>query len=412
MLLTATPATSQTTGNSTQPTTTTVNGQMQVDNAQTGTGDVSADDNLTVTENDGLTSATAQATGNALQGGNDAADATLNSVQNLPGSIRASAVITGANDGGDAATSQGTPVYANSQAIGNYLTSVSHAASLTANATQTATGAEQAWTGVIAPNNSIYTSGEGDATAEANHAGFEVTQGALTATMTQASTGDVSAKVTTAVDYSPSPNLYASYATGNYYGAYSGDQGSQDHTVTQSQTGATAARTEVYGGNMWQVESQSNSVANNVDVQNTGGALIVANDQTQSGPVSSQAYLRAEQYGQAYVTASGIGNQVAAGNNDIYVRLDNTQLSSGGVDATATFDGVESGYDAYVTADAVGNQALAYACSECQADYGVTSTQTNSSDVSATATAVVNQGRSIVSSARATGNSATYYVSK
>jgi hypothetical protein len=54
---------------------------------------------------------------------------------------------------------------------------------------------------------------------------------------------------------------------------------------------------------------------------------------------------------------------------------------------------------------------MGYACSTCKADMGVDNTQTNNSDVSATATASVAKGRTIVSTARASGNSATYYVS-
>ena len=99
------------------------------------------------------------------------------------------------------------------------------------------------------------------------------------------------------------------------------------------------------------------------------------------------------------------------GNNDVTLTLDNTQVSSGGVEVAATFVG-NNGYDGYITADAVGNQAIAYACSTCDANMGVNNNQTNNSDVSATATGTVNAGRSIVSAAHATGNSASLYVSR
>ena len=96
--------------------------------------------------------------------------------------------------------------------------------------------------------------------------------------------------------------------------------------------------------------------------------------------------------------------------SNVTLHLDNTQISDGGVDVTATFEG-NTGYDSYISAEAYGNQALAYACAECKADANITSTQVNNGDVNATSTVNVNQGRSIVSSARAVGNSATYYVS-
>lgn len=361
-------------------------------------------------ENDGLTSADGQATGNALQGGNDSVNASLSSTQNVAGSIRASANIIGVNTG-DERTSLGTPVYASTQAIGNYLGSVANAANLDVNATQNATGPVQASTQISAPNNSIYGSSEGYATAEVNHAAFEVEQGRLTSNMTQTSSSDARADVSATVHYSPSPNSYYANATNNYYGSSSSDQGSQEHIVTQTANGGTTARSEVYGGTLWQVDNGAAAAGNTVDLQNTGGSLVVGNNQTQNGHVTAQSYVQADEYGAATATATGIGNQVTAGNSDVYLRLDNTQISSGGVDVSATFNG-NSGYDGYVTADATGNAATAYACSTCQADYGVNSTQTNTSDVSATASAVVNQGRSIVSTARATGNSATYYVSK
>lgn len=397
MLLSTTPATSQTVSGS------------DVANTQDQQGDVLSTQTLNVVENDGLTQATGQAMGNSLQGGNKSVDATLNSSQNVAGTIRAAAAINGVNTGAED-TSLGTPVYGNTQAVGNYLGSTANGANLTATASQTASGPVQARTDVYAPNNAIYVSGEGDATTEVNHAAFEVEDGKLTSTMTQASTSDSQANVDATVHYSPSPNAYNASATNNYYGAYSGDRGTQEHNVTQTQSGSTIARAELYGGNVWDASTTATTVANNIDLQNQGGSLIVTTQQTQSGPVQAQAVTQADQYGAAYATASGIGNQMLAGNNDTYVRVDSSQLSTGGVDVTAAFNG-NDGYDGYVSADAIGNQSLAYACSECKADYGVDSTQTNNSDVNATATASVVQGRSIVSTAHATGNSATYYVS-
>ena len=86
-------------------------------------------------------------------------------------------------------------------------------------------------------------------------------------------------------------------------------------------------------------------------------------------------------------------------------------MSDGGVDVVSDAT-VNNGWDAYSTADATGNSALAYACAECKADMTVNSSQVNNSDVNATSNVTVNgAGRSVVSTARAVGNSATYYVS-
>ncbi len=321
--------------------------------------------------------------------------------------------VNGANTGAED-VSLGTPLYVTSQAIGNYGSTVTANATAAAQVHQTSDAAKVSAGAEINANqnvNAIYVSGEADSTAEVNHQAYEVSNGRLDAAAWQASATDALAITSASVHYSPSPNAYNATATNNYYGSYSGDRGSQEHTVTQDESGMTRARAEMYGGTMWNSQTNATAVANNVNLQNTGGSLVVDNHQTQSGAVLAQSYLQADEYGSAFATASGIGNQMSAGNNDIYVRVNNDQLSTGGVDVSAEFVG-NTGYDGYVTADAVGNQALAYACSTCQADMGVTSNQVNNSDVNATATASVAQGRTVVSTARATGNSATWYVSR
>ena len=391
------------------PPDTTVPG-LVIENNQDQIGSVSSDQTFNVVENDGLTQAQGEATGNAMQGGNQNVDATLHSVQTVRGTIRAVAEINGINTGAED-LSLGTPVFVTTQAVGNYGGFVANTSNLSANTTQTATAdAVIATSAINAPNNAIYVSGEADATTEVNHMAYEVSNGRLDSTAVQTSDTTAKSNASAIVHYSPSPNAYNASATNNYYGSYSGDRGSQEHTVTQTANGDTMARSEVFGGNMWNVASKATAVANNNNLQNTGGSLVVDNRQVQNGAVQAQSVVQAYEYGAASATASGVGNQLTAGNNDIYVRIDNDQVSSGGVDVTASFDGT-TGYDGYVTADAVGNQAVAYACAECRADMGVNSNQVNNSDVNATATATVAQGRTIVSTARATGNSATYYVS-
>lgn len=384
-------------------------GTATFDNVQDNTGSIIGDAQLDVVQNDGLTQATSYATGNSLKGGNEAADATVTSTQGNSGQVKATARLNGINPGQED-LSLGTPAYAASQATGNYSGLTTRNARLAAQTTQTSTAPVEAVTDVQAPNNAIYISSEGTASAEANHTAYEITNGRLDAKSWQFSQADVQANTSATVHYSPSPNQYSASATGNYYGALSTSGGSQEHETHQTQDGQTIARAEQFGGNMWDSATRSTAVANNVDLQNQGGSLVASNDQSHTGYVQSQAVTSADQYGAARATATGVGNQMAGANNDVYVRVDNSQLSSGGVDVMASFEG-NTGYDGYVTAEATGNQALAYACSECKADIGVNSNQVNNSDVSAMASATVNKGRSIVTTARATGNSATFYVS-
>lgn len=371
---------------------------------------ISAVQTLNVEQKDGLTRADTSAAGNNLQVGNVDYDATLYSFQFNKGRITAETHINGVNTG-DEDLSLGTPVYATSQAIANYQSGVTNGAHLTADTRQSSTADQvAASTHVIAPNNAIYLSGEGNATTVVNHTAYEVTNGRLDSKSWQSSDSEARADTSATVHYSPSPNAYNAMATNNYYGAYSDDRGSQEHDITQTQSAITRARAEVYAGNVWNMQANATAVGNDVNIQNAGGSMVVTNDQTQTGRVLSQAEIpAADQYGAVYATATGIGNAMAAGNNDKYVRIDNNQLSSGGVDVIASFDG-NVGWDGYVTADATGNSAIGYACSSCKADMGVDNTQVNNSDINATATASVAKGRTIVSTARAVGNSASYYV--
>ncbi len=385
--------------------------QEVIQNTQDQNAAISATQTLNVIENDGLTQATGQARGNELNGGNADVDATLTSVQNLRGTVRGMATINGINTGAEN-LSLGTPLSATTEAIGNYSGMVTTNGHMTSTIHQDSTAADVSTvTDVNAPNNAIYISGEGTATTEVNHAAFEVTNGRLDSQAWQSSTSDAKSNVSATVHYSPSPNQYSASSTQNYYGSLSDSQGSQEHEVHQTQSGVTQARAEVFAGNVWDTAAVSTAVANNNDTQNTGGSLVVTNDQHQTGNVQSQAYMSADEYGTAGATATGIGNKLAAGENDVYLRLDNTQISDGGVDVTSVFEG-NNGFDSFISAEAYGNQALAYACAACQADIGVNSTQTNNGDV--TATSIVNQtgqSRSFVSSAKAVGNSATYFVS-
>jgi hypothetical protein len=102
----------------------------------------------------------------------------------------------------------------------------------------------------------------------------------------------------------------------------------------------------------------------------------------------------------------------SAGNNDRYLKIDNSQLNTGGVEVQAVMAGT-NGYDAYVSADAVGNAVTGYACSECSGTLTATNVQTNSGNVSATAsTTVRGANRAVITGVNAVGNAATFYVSR
>lgn len=387
--------------------------QETLSNGQVSNGVISTSQTLNVVENDGLIQATGQAQGNMMQGGNDSVDARLRSSQVLHGDVGAKVEVNGVNTGAED-TSLATPLYTTTQATGNYGSFVTTGANLTADSNQHADAASvSATTAVSAPNNAVYGPDQsyGDAAVEVNDTSYQVGNGAITSHSVQSSTTRAAANTSVIMHYSPSPELYTAEATNNYYGSYSDTAGSQTHNVQQSDDAMTQSRAELYGGNVWDTATSGTAIGNNTNIVNAGGSLTVSNLQEQSGLVLAQGYTSADQYGTADVSASAVGNASTAGNNDVTLTFDNTQTSTGGVEADATFVG-NSGYDAYLTANAVGNQAVGYACSECKANATVNNIQTNSSDVSANAIATVNTGRSIVSTASATGNSGLFYVSR
>ncbi|WAC49915.1 holdfast anchor protein HfaD [Asticcacaulis sp. SL142] len=366
--------------------------------------------------NDGLSSLRTYATGNRMDGGNSQVNAALDSVQTNSGNIDAESLLVSQATPGETGKSVGTGAYMVTQSIANSGSFVAEQGDLTANISQTSTANHvQADSEIVAPNGAIYKSGEVQTTAMANHQEFGATQAQIISNVTQTSDTDVQATTTSSVQYSPSPNLYASNAYNNYFFAVSNDRGSQNHTVTQttSAQSITEARTDASGSNMWEMAGTSDAAGNTVNVGNTGGYMIVNSTQTNNNKtVLADTKVEAiEQYGTATAKATSTGNLMIAGNNDKYVSIDNNQLNSGGVQASAEFIG-RDGYDAYLETDATGNSAMGYACGACEPDMSVNNNQVNNGAVTATNTSTITgTGRSVVSVARATGNTATYYTS-
>jgi hypothetical protein len=144
---------------------------------------------------------------------------------------------------------------------------------------------------------------------------------------------------------------------------------------------------------------------------NQGGSVAVTTDQSNLSRVRSDSVVTSYDFGAATARAAGTGNEVSIGNNDLYLEIDNAQVNSGGVEASASFAGT-NGYDTYVAADAVGNAVTGYACAQCAGQIDATNTQTNSGTVSASATTTIaGSGRSAAIGSSAIGNSATFYVS-
>ena len=96
--------------------------------------------------------------------------------------------------------------------------------------------------------------------------------------------------------------------------------------------------------------------------------------------------------------------------------MNSTQLNGGaGIEAVSSSGG-SVGYDLSSTSTAMGNSVTGYACSACGGVMNITSSQSNSADVSASAgipyAGIAGTVRSATSTATAVGNSSTFYVSR
>ncbi len=78
--------------------------------------------------------------------------------------------------------------------------------------------------------------------------------------------------------------------------------------------------------------------------------------------------------------------------------------------------GGATGFDLSSTSTAMGNAVTGYACSACGGVMNITSSQSNSADIGASASIPfggnAGSARSAISTSTAAGNSATFYVSR
>ncbi|WP_425984857.1 holdfast anchor protein HfaD [Brevundimonas sp. TWP1-2-1b1] len=371
---------------------------------QTQSGDVTGLVDIDLSVDQVTVSTSAQ--GNSLAGGVTAASAGLVSRQTMTGSAVATSnvVVNGEADG---------QLSVETTARGNYLGVTTNGATFAVDATQSATGDRvQAGTYVQAPGGRVLQGGFATSTAVANTVAMGGPSSSLTGVIDQTAQTTVFAETVADVQYIPAPANFSSQAVANAVQTNTTGASHQDLAIRQSNgPSTTEARTDVYVDNAWDLTVGANAGANQAITANAGGSMLIATDQTNAGRVRADARVQTNLQGQTVLRARSVANETVAGNNDIYLKLDNTQLNSGGVEANAAYVGV-NGYDAYVGADAVGNAVTGYACSQCGGDVNITNNQTNSGNVTATTSATVASGRTAVVGANAVGNTASFYISR
>jgi hypothetical protein len=256
-----------------------------------------------------------------------------------------------------------------------------------------------------------------DTQAIGNTQGVAVDASTADVGVTQTSTASTTSNSDVTLGYTGGDGEFAASAVSNNVTATGLDGASQTLTLNQSMTGGmTQAAQFVAVGQAQTADNAASASANNISVSNDGGPLDVTAVQNNQGYVRGQAESTAYAFGTSTATANGVGNSAIYGETGGTITLNSTQLNGGaGIEAISSSGG-SAGYDLASTSTAMGNAVTGYACSACGGVMNITSSQSNTADVSASAAipyaGVAGTARSATSIATAVGNSATFYVSK
>ncbi len=376
-------------------------------NNQLQLGDVITGVTLNVEDAEGEVAVDNAAQGNSLSGAVQNGTLDLSSSQTMNGNTGAATTVVATGD------TQG-PLNTTTQARGNYLAAGAYGADLTIEANQVVGPTEVTATNAQTNEGARLLGGTSmGSTAIANTTAIGGTGARVEGLVSQRSDAGVRSETFLASQYVPATAEVIAQSLGNAIAVNSDAASSQGLTLRQRQAGdAVTANVSANAGNAWDLAGRARATANQSVLYNQGGSVVVTTDQSNLSQVRSSTVVTAYDFGAATANAAGTGNEVSIGNNDRYVEIDNAQVNSGGVEVTSEYAGA-FGYDVRVGAEATGNAVTGYACSECEGQMVVTNDQTNSGPVSARSTTTISgSARSVVTSATATGNTATFYVSR
>jgi hypothetical protein len=376
-------------------------------NNQVQVGDVFSQGFLNVvTVEDGVDSATV-ATGNGVQVYADRARLSVTSNQTLSGDVIAQSRI-------DVSRRMGLDSSLSAIAVGNSSDVGIRQQTVTGVLTQATTSGVQV-TARSQVEGDFASAGSfvADATAVGNNQSLNLTNGSAGVRMNQNNGARVLADGGAIMQTVTGQATVAGVAAGNNISAV-GDSASAQRLAISQINGSSLVQASKFTayGSVQTAQTSTTASGNALSALNQGSLLDVTNSQANSAYVRSQAEGSAYQYGAAEVSAYGAGNSAIAGYSGAELVMDNTQWTDvGGVEVIASFAGT-SGYDSYVQASAVGNDVTGYACSDCNGSIDVANRQTNMGDVSARSDVSSGSGRKITGVSTATGNNASFYVTR
>lgn len=377
---------------------------VEVLNSQVQLGDLFAEQHLhVITAPDSATAATA-ATGDSLTATGENQNLHVTSTQSLRATSAALTSIA-ADQGAGALLSATTAAVGNTATLGTCCGLVS------GTATQTVTNAGQTtadtYVGTSAgPTGQV----SADSSAVANTQGWEVVNGTTQPVAIQTNQGLVHAYVNATICCVSGGSGYSATAVGDNV-TVDATNASVDAQVNQTQSdGPVQATILVNQTSASDLTAAATASANNINIAADSGTTSLASSQSNASSVSANSSVQLESWsGAATVSAYGVGNSALAANAGPQTNMTTSQTNSGDVTASASFTGGDGGA-AGVAATAVGNAASGYACPSCQGGVGANNTQVNSGPVHAATTATVTGGASVNGQASAIGNSATFQV--
>lgn len=377
-------------------------------NNQLQLGDVIAGQVLVVEGADDQVSVSNAATGNSVVGAVVGGGIEFRNVQQLDANVRT--VTSPAPGGGEI----GGVVNATTQATGNYASAAGYGADIVVDSDQRV-GAYtiEAATSITGGTARLLSGAYVNAAATANAMALGGENTHVSGLVSQSSEASVRAFNLAETQYIPAEAVFQSQAVGNSTTSNGVGASSVNLQVVQRSSGdVIIADTSANAGNAWDLSSTAAATANQTVLSSAGGSVVARTQQENASQVVANAIVTSYDYGVARSAARGAANAVSISNQDLHLEIDNSQFNSGGVEVQARFAGT-NGYDAYVSAEAVGNSVTGYACAQCQATMSVTNTQINQGAVSAVANTTINAGgRAVIVGTNAVGNAATFYVTR
>jgi hypothetical protein len=198
-----------------------------------------------------------------------------------------------------------------------------------------------------------------------------------------------------------------------------GENTTPDVDANQNNLGARIeARASISTADGEDVISTATATGNAYNVENSFGYTRVVSGQYNTAQIDARSDVTLDNWegwnaSSAYAVANSTLASVIGADLDMTVIQDN----EGGVNATATFNGGDAhggvgdtNFTDFVTSStAFGNAVSGYVCSVCGGGITVNNRQTNSGAITATTTVNSGSGGSLIATATAVGNSATFH---